>query len=111
MHDLGDALMRAGFSEPVMDVEYFTLTYDKVLTLLKELKAIGAHNVLAGRQQTLTGKASLNKLIEEYEQYRADGLLPATYEVIYGHAWVGEMKKPQTSDLPNNDFPVPVLFE
>lgn len=90
MHDVGDALMRAHFAAPVMDVENFTLTYDSVLKLMHDLKAIGAHNVTAGRNSALTGKGRLKAVIEAYESYRNDGLLPATYEVVYGHAWAPE---------------------
>ncbi len=90
MHDIGDALIRTGFTDPVMDVEYVTLTYKDVMQLMRELKAIGAHNVTAGRQRGLTGAGRLNALVETYEQFRRDGVLPTTYEVIYGHAWVLE---------------------
>ena len=49
MHDLGDALVRSGLAEPVMDVERFTLTYAEVSDLMRDLKTIGARNVNAGR--------------------------------------------------------------
>jgi malonyl-CoA O-methyltransferase len=87
MHDLGDALVRAGFAEPVMDVEQLTLTYEDIGGLLRDLKGLGAHNVTAGRPRGLTGRARLNALIEAYERWREDGRLPATWEVVYGIAW------------------------
>ncbi len=87
MHDIGDMLMQAGFAEPVMDMEYMTLTYEDVRGVLHDLKAIGAHNATAGRPQGLMGKTALARLVENYERLRCDGKLPATYEVIYGHAW------------------------
>ena len=87
MHDIGDALLRAGFSDPVMDVEHITLTYKEVMQLMRELKAIGAHNVTLGRQRGLTGKNKLQKLFAAYEQFRQDDVLPCTYEIVYGHAW------------------------
>lgn len=88
MHDVGDALLRTGFSDPVMDVEHYTLTYRDVMTLMRELKAIGAHNVTHGRPHGLTGRAKLSALTQAYEAFRrADGLLPCTYEVVHGHAW------------------------
>ncbi|MEE9494551.1 MAG: malonyl-ACP O-methyltransferase BioC [Gammaproteobacteria bacterium] len=87
MHDIGDALMRNGFAEPVMDVERLTMTYDDVFTLMRELKQIGAHNVTAGRRQGLTGKQRLQQLQKAYEAFRVDGLLPASYEIVNGHAW------------------------
>ncbi|MDO9371944.1 MAG: malonyl-ACP O-methyltransferase BioC [Gammaproteobacteria bacterium] len=90
MHDIGDALVRARFVSPVMDVERYTLTYPDVYALMRDLKAIGAHNVTAGRAHGLTGKGRLHTLSVAYEGWRQDGVLPASYEVVYGHAWVAE---------------------
>lgn len=87
MHDVGDALVRAGFADPVMDMERFTLTYDDVKSLMHDLKAIGAHNATEGRRRGLEGKSFLLRLAENYERFRQAGKLPATYEVVYGHAW------------------------
>ncbi|HWP94908.1 MAG TPA: malonyl-ACP O-methyltransferase BioC [Gammaproteobacteria bacterium] len=87
MHDIGDALVRAGFAEPVMDVEHVTLTYGDAYALMRDLKSIGAHNVTAGRPHGLTGKARMRALADAYERFRRDGRLPATYEVVYGTAW------------------------
>lgn len=87
MHDIGDLLVHNGFSTPVMDMEYITLTYSDVISVMRDLKAIGAHNVLLGRQQGLMGKNKWQQAINAYEKLRRDGKLPATFEVIYGHAW------------------------
>lgn len=87
MHDLGDALVRSGFAEPVLDVERYTLTYAAVRDLMRDLKAIGAHNANAGRPRGLTGKGTLARMLEAYEGFRQEGRLPATYEVVFGHAW------------------------
>ena len=88
MHDLGDALVRARFADPVMDVEQLTLTYEEVGGLLRDLKGIGAHNAARGRPPGLTGKARYARFRDHYEALRRpDGRLPASYEVIYGHAW------------------------
>ena len=87
MHDIGDMLVQAGFSEPVMDMEYITLTYDDVRGVLQDLKSIGAHNTTGGRGQGLMGKSAFSRLLSNYEKLRHDGKLPATYEIVYGHAW------------------------
>jgi malonyl-CoA O-methyltransferase len=87
MHDLGDMLVKAGFADPVMDQETITLTYSDINTLFAELKGIGAHNVLPGRAQGLTGKSRWARMVAAYESMRIDGRLPATYEVVSGHAW------------------------
>ncbi|MEW9897243.1 malonyl-ACP O-methyltransferase BioC [Chitinivorax sp. PXF-14] len=94
MHDIGDALVRAGFSEPVMDMENITLTYDSVRAVMADLKAIGAHNVTQGRGQGLMGKQRWQQVLDNYEKLRRDGRLPATYEVVYGHAWRPQPKPP-----------------
>ncbi|HET9693976.1 MAG TPA: pimeloyl-ACP methyl ester esterase BioH [Steroidobacteraceae bacterium] len=90
MHDLGDALVRAGFAEPVLDVERYTLTYHDARDLMRELKTLGAHNATAGRARGLTGKRTLHRMLEAYESCRRDGKLPATYEVVYAQAWAPE---------------------
>ena len=87
MHDLGDALVRSGLAEPVLDVERYTLTYAEARDLMHDLKAIGAHNANAGRPRGLTGKGGLARMTAAYETLRRDGRLPATYEVVYGQAW------------------------
>jgi malonyl-CoA O-methyltransferase len=93
MHDVGDTLMQAGFSQPVMDMEMITMTYDKVRLLMHDLKQIGARNTHPSQCKGLTGKQRLKAFETEYEHFRQnDGLYPATYEVVYGHAWVPENK-------------------
>lgn len=108
MHDLGDALIRAGLAEPVMDVERCTLTYDEVRGLMRDLKAIGAHNASAGRPKGLTGKRTLARMIESYEAFRRpDGKLPATYEVVFGQAW-GPVGSARSKALSEREIRVPV---
>jgi malonyl-CoA O-methyltransferase len=87
MHDVGDALTRSGFLEPVLDVEHIELTYLDALALTRDLKAIGAHNVTATRTRGLTGKGKWGAMTSAYESFRRNGRLPATYEVVYGAAW------------------------
>lgn len=87
MHDLGDALVEAGFAEPVMDMEVITLTYTDIKAVMRDLKAIGAHNATQGRARGLMGKTAWSRVCAAYEQFRRDDRLPATYEVVYGHAW------------------------
>jgi malonyl-CoA O-methyltransferase len=87
MHDLGAALQRAGFIEPVLDVDRHVLHYPEVATLMGELKAIGAHNVNAGRPRGLTGPGRLKRMTQAYEARRTAAGLPATYEVVYAAAW------------------------
>ncbi len=87
MHDIGDMLMHSGFAEPVMDMEIITLTYADVKSVMQDLRSIGAHNATAGRAQGMMGKTAWRAVLENYERYRRNGKLPATFEVVYGHAW------------------------
>jgi malonyl-CoA O-methyltransferase len=102
MHDIGDALTRAGFQAPVLDVEHYTLTYDHVKNVMQDLKAIGAHNATEGRARGLLGKGFFQRLCEQYETFRRDGKLPATYEVVYAHAWLPQ----QAQALPEGYAPI-----
>jgi malonyl-CoA O-methyltransferase len=98
MHDVGDALVQSGFADPVMDMEMLTVTYKDVKTVMRDLKQIGAHNVMQGRSHTITGKNKLQKMIKSYEQFRTDeGLLPVSHEIVYGHAWVPEAKNSRSA--------------
>lgn len=87
LHDYGDMLVDARFADPVMDMEQLTLTYPDVQALLRELKASGAGNVDPGRKPGLSGRSPLARMAGAYEACRCDGRLPATFEVVYGHAW------------------------
>ncbi len=92
MHDIGDMLVHAGFADPVMDVEHLTLTYGDVMEVIRDLKQLGAHNVSAARARGLTGKGKFEHFRRTYQSMSQEGRIPATYEVVYGHAWVPEQE-------------------
>ena len=107
MHDVGDAMVRAGFRDPVVDMETITLTYKGVPDLLRDLKALGATNAATGRTPGLGGRGLLAAMMRAYEKYkRDDGLFPATYEVIYGHAWGKKTFK--AANAPSGEVRIPV---
>jgi malonyl-CoA O-methyltransferase len=93
MHDLGDMLVHAGFADPVMDMEHVTVTYGDPIALLRELKNLGASNATRGRPHGLMGRARWQKVLRSLESMREDGRIPATFEVVYGHAWKGEPRR------------------
>lgn len=93
LHDIGDMLINAGFASPVMEMEMLTLTYADLKTLMRDLKGLGAHNAAASRRRGLLGKSAWARLEQAYESQRRDGRLPATFEVIYGHAWAGDKSR------------------
>jgi malonyl-CoA O-methyltransferase len=96
MHDIGDMLVGAGFADPVMDMEKITLTYPDAGALLRELKGLGATNATRGRPHGLMGRGRWRRMLAALDAMRVDGRLPATFEVVYGHAWKGEPR--QTAD-------------
>ncbi len=107
MHDIGDALLQAGFINPVTDMEMMTVTYSNVSQIMQDLKKMGLTNVQMERSKGLMGKKKFNKFLQAYDQFKTpDGLFPATWEVIYGHAWVGEGLK-----LDNFDKVIPIQIE
>ena len=87
MHDLGDMLSTHGYSAPVMDMEVITLTYADADALLRDLRATGQQNALAERRRGLAGKGMLSGMRAAYDNLRRDGRLPASFEIVYGHAW------------------------
>jgi malonyl-CoA O-methyltransferase len=95
MHDIGDALMRVRFADPVVDVERLTVTYEGVRDLMRDLKVLGAHNATGERSRGLTGRGRLAAMEQAYEVHRRDGRLPASYEVVHGHAWAPEQLLPE----------------
>ncbi len=93
MHNIGDAMLEAGLAEPVVDVDRLQLTYSEVSSLMRDLKTLGAHNVTRDRRRGLTGKSRLQAMYRAYEKFRRDGRLPASYEVVYGHAWAPDQRR------------------
>ena len=89
LHDLGDALMRSGFAEPVMEAERLTLLYPDAGAALREAKEWGGGCALRARRRGLTGREQWGAVLEEYRGRfaREDGAIPVTYEAIYGMAW------------------------
>jgi malonyl-CoA O-methyltransferase len=86
----GDALIGAGFRNPVLDRDELVTGYDDLPALMRELRAIGATNALASRRHTLTGRQRFTAAAEAYEPYRTNARLPATWEVITAIAWAPE---------------------
>ena len=74
-----------------------------LVLLLLSVLALYSWSTLAARRRGLTGKAEWRRLEQAYERFRKEGKLPATYEVIYGHAWKGEAppKLPDGSQVVN----------
>lgn len=84
----GDALIAAGFRDPVLDRDVFRLGHDDVASIMRELRTLGATNAATTRRRALTGRARFARAAQAYDAMRdADGRLPVTWEVIYAQAW------------------------
>jgi len=95
IHQIGDAMLAAGFRDPVLERDVFTGQHADVLGLMRELRALGATNADTGRARGLTGKRHLAQVIEAYEIHRREGRLPATWEVVYAMAWAPDAGQPR----------------
>lgn len=107
MHDVGDAMTASGLQDCVLDVEPYTLTYPTPMAMMRDLKILGAHNVNEGRRRGLTGKNLMKQVVAAYEQFRTDDLIPASYEVVFGHGW----KLPQQGQKQAADGSVHIPME
>ncbi len=87
MHDIGDVLVKAGFGDPVMDMQVVTVTYASVDSLLADLRLGGHANARADRPRGLRGRQSWQADRERIEAGRQAGTLPLTLELVFGHAW------------------------
>jgi len=87
MHDIGDALVRAGFADPVMEAERLTLAYPGASEFLADLRASGQTCALSARPRGLAGRRFLADLRAALDGTRRSGKLEVTFEVVYGHAW------------------------
>ena len=81
MHDLGDMLVAAGFADPVMDMEKIELSYASPRGLLRDQRLLGVRDGLLGPLGFREGR----RVFRAWR--RRDGRLPATFEIVYGHAW------------------------
>ncbi len=98
MHDVGDGLVQAGLLDPVLDVDYLTVTYADNRTLYADLAACGARNALTGRRQSLTGKQRFAGMEAHLDAGCKEGDLSLTLELVYGHAW-GNGPRPQPGEF------------
>ncbi len=87
IQQVGDAMLAAGFKDPVLDRDRYTLTYPDLRGLMRELRAIGAGDARHDRPRGLGGRDRLRRVTTNYETLRRDGVLPSTWEVITAQAW------------------------
>lgn len=97
VRDLGGLLQRAGFALPVADSELVTVRYADPLHLLRDLRAMGATNILNARRKTFMKRATLLRAFELYQQKfaDADGRIRATFELVWISGWAPDPSQPK----------------
>lgn len=86
--ELSVFLQHAGFNNIQIESIHYQSNYQAVIELMRELKGIGAQNVLSGRNKKTTSKIQMQNMIKAYEKHRVNGFIPATNEIIFVSASV-----------------------
>ena len=89
MHDIGDALVRSGLRDPVLDVDRLAVNYDKPEKLLADLTDAGARNTLQQRNRSLGGKYRFSTMVGTLADSGVDTNIRLELELVYGHCWGG----------------------
>ena len=87
MHDIGDALVRSGLMNPVLDVDRLQVSYTDTSKMFADLTACGARNALADRHRSLTGRNRFNAMREYLLDSQAGAGLAVDFELVYGHCF------------------------
>ena len=89
LRDLGGLLQRAGLALPVADVDAFTVRYAHALDLMRDLRAMGATNVLAAGARRPLRRDVLLRACALYQQNFSDpdGKIRATFEIVWASGW------------------------
>lgn len=92
IQQVGDAALKAGLVNPVMDRDLLRRPVDDPITLMRELKTLGANNAASNRQRGLTGRGRFAQMRAAYEHMRTPAGLPVSWEIIYGQAFGAELQ-------------------
>ncbi len=97
VRDIGSLLQRAGFKLPVVDTETYTVRYDSLFPLMRDIRAMGMANPLVGRSRKPLGRAFFMRAAEIYaERYSdPDGRIRATFTIIYASGWAHHQSQQQ----------------
>jgi len=96
MHDIGDALLAAGLSAPVLDREVISVDYADIAALQAELRAVGAGNLAIGRRKGLMNKRVMARLDIAAEP--TSKRFATTLELVHGHGWKGDLPTGKQTD-------------
>lgn len=103
LHNLGDQLLQMGFWDPIIDMEMLTFTYEHATTLFRDLALTGVDALIPER----VDDKNRTQIIEAYEKHRSrEGLLPATFEIVYAHAWIAPDAPPIDTQGDRKTIPI-----
>jgi len=92
MHDLGDGMVTAGLSDPVLDVDRLSVSYTNADRLFADLTASGARNALRDRSKGLTGRRRFAAMVTALGEAAAEDNIALDLELVYGHCWGAAQK-------------------
>lgn len=99
MHHLGDQMAGAGLNDPVTDAEWLTVHYSDPTYLLYDLKRAGSYVLDADlKRQAIVGPKTLDRYSQAYSDLKPDAPYPATFELVYGHAWGNSLPNAKQSE-------------
>ena len=87
MHDIGDGVVNAGLSDPVLDVDRLVISYENAERLFADLTAVGARNFLSDRFAALSGRTRMQQLVNSLKSATAEDRFSLSFELVYGHCW------------------------
>src|SRR6266702_4835357 len=97
LRDIGSLLQRAGFALPVTDVDRVVVRYDNAFALMRDLRRMGATNILRERRRTPTRRTTLLRMAQLYSERFADpdGRIRATFDLLRLSGWAPHESQPK----------------
>ena len=106
MHDIGDAAVRSGLRDPVLDVDRLTVRYQGYRKLFADLTAAGARNTLRERNKSLVGRDRFGQVVAALQGGTDDSTIELDLELVYGHCWGGGVRQePSNYRIAPTDIP------
>jgi len=107
MHNLGDGLVNAGLSDPVLDVDRLSVSYTNTDRLFADLSATGARNALRDRSRGLTGRQRFSSMVTALNAAAGGDNIALDLELVYGHCWgAGQKNDPGNFKIDANRIPI-----
>lgn len=104
---LSEALLKAGFADPIIDITRYNLQYASIPALLQDVKQNNFGNFALGRNHFLSGKSWKEKFIQALKKEAYDGeTFKLSLEVVSAHAFAAEPNTKSTNNKGEYQIPV-----